>query len=189
MAASGVRVIRSILAVGTAITDTVTAGSLLLGAAGGPKLLPPKFFYIGKMLRVTGVARVTNVVTTPGTLTLDLRLNSTPIVVCNGGAMQMSTTQHTTLPMWFEFLVTCRAVGTGTSANLMGQGWALSQSLAISGADVTVHGGLTQPNSTPTVGTGFNSEISNTIDLFAKFSVATSTTSIQLEQFMIEDLN
>lgn len=181
------RTLVSSIADGPALTDSTTATSILLAA--NKKILPPNFFYTGKMLRVTGCARVSNVVTTPGTLTLDLRLNSTPIVVANGVAMQMSTTAHTTLPLWFQFLLTCRAVGSGTSANLMAQGIALSQCLAVSGADVTVHGGIIMPNATPAVGTGFDSTVANVLDCFAKFSVNTSTTSIQLHQWLVEDLN
>ena len=64
--------------------------------------------------------QISNVVTTPGTLTLDFRLGS--VVAFNGGAMQLSTTAHTTVPFIAEFLLTARAVGGGTSVTQLVSG-------------------------------------------------------------------
>lgn len=189
MAISGVRVIKSSFAAGPTLSDSISATSVL--SAGQKKLLPPKFFTVQKMLRVTGIAAVSNVVTIPGTLTLDLRLNSTPIVVCNGGAMQMSTTAHTSLPLWFQFLVTCQVEGSGTTAKLIGGGVAFSQVLtAGASADSAVTYGMrTQPNTAPAQGTGFDSTISNILDVFATFSVNTDPTNFTMSQYVVEELN
>jgi hypothetical protein len=189
MALSGIRVIKNSIVAGPTLSDSQSATSVL--SAAQKKLLPPGFFYVGKMLRVTGIAAVSNVVTTPGTLTLDLRLNSTPIVVTNGGAMQMSTTAHVSLPLWFQFLVTCQVVGSGTTAKLIGGGIAIGQMLtAGASADSAVtYGVRTQPNTAPAQGTGFDSTISNILDVFATFSVNTDPTDFTMSQYLVEELN
>lgn len=178
------------------ITAQVDGGALTNTSATPTSLLPPaakftlpaNYFYIGKMLRITACFRVSNVVTTPGTLTLDIRFGST--VVFNGGAMQMSTTAHTNLPLWWDVLLTCRAIGNSTNSNLMGQSKAHSQVLNISGADSTqTHSTLLAPNAAPAVGTGFDSTATQAVDLFGTFSVSTATTSITLHQFLLEALN
>jgi hypothetical protein len=179
----------SAITAGSALTNSTTPTSLLPTAA--LYQLPPNFLMIGSVLRITASYQVTNVVTTPGTLTLDVRFNSTPIVVFNGGAMQMSTTAHTNLPMWVQILLTCRSVGNGTAATLMGQGIATSQCLSLTAVadSTTTPATLLMPNTAPTVGTGFNSVTTNQVDHFATFSVTTATTSITLQQYLLESVN
>jgi hypothetical protein len=175
---------------GAALANTTTATSLLPGAA--KYVLPSGHFSnIGKAMRIRGMGRLSNIVTTPGTFTLDVRFNSTPIIVFNGGAMQMSTTAHTSLPIWFEILLTCRAIGSGTAANLMGQGWASSQSLSLTAvADSTTSPAtLLIPNTAPAVGTGFDSTVANVVDLFGAFSIANAGNSFTLHQYTLESLN
>jgi hypothetical protein len=80
---------------GPTLSNSVTATSILPPQA--KITLPNNYFNdVGREFRISGMAQVSNVVTTPGTLTLDIRFGAT--VVFNGGAMQMSTTAHTTLP-------------------------------------------------------------------------------------------
>ena len=81
---------------GAALSNSSSATSIL--PAQAKLTLPANYLdYIGRRLRVTAQGRVSNIVTTPGTLTLDLRLGAT--VVFNGAAMQL-TTAHTTC-RWF----------------------------------------------------------------------------------------
>lgn len=175
---------------GSALASSTTPTSILPATAKWG-LYGNYFDVPGRMIKVTAAGRVSNIVTTPGTLTLDLRMGPTSnIVVFNGGAMQMSTTAHTSVPWWLEILLTCRAVGSGTSANLMGQGWCASQALSISGADTTTsHPLLLIPNSAPAVGTGFDSTVAMIADLFATFSVSNAANAITCHQFLIEALN
>src|SRR5713101_3714285 len=86
-------------AVGPNLTGSLTATSLLNPQA---KLtLPAGFFtYIGQKLKILASGQLGNIVTTPGTLTIDVRFGS--VVVFNGAAMQLSSTAHTTLPFWLE---------------------------------------------------------------------------------------
>ena len=85
--------------------------------------------------------------------------------------------------------MTCRAVGSGTSANLIGQGFWLSEAALNVALPSTGPGpgGNTLPyNATPVVGTGFNSQSALTLDVFFTQTVATG--SMTVHQFMIEQL-
>lgn len=186
------------MSVQTWVETLITAqvdGNSLSNSLAGTSIIPPaakftipaNFFYIGKVLRIKGVCRLSNIVTTPGTLTLDIRFGGT--VVFNGAAMQLSSTAHTTLPLWYEMLLTCRAIGT--SANLMGQGVALSQCLSLTAVadSTTTPAHLLMPNTAPAVGTSFDSTVTQVVDHFATFSIANSGNLIQLHQYTLEALN
>jgi hypothetical protein len=167
---------------GTALANSTSATSILPAAA--KFTFPANYLdFVGRKLRVTAQGRLSNIVTTPGTLTLDLRLGAT--VVFNGGAMQMSTTAHTSVPWWWEVEVTVRAIGS--SASLMGQGMFFSQAASISGADPTTgHSFLMTPNTAPAVGNTFDSTAALALDLFAKFSVNDAANSITLHQYEVQ---
>lgn len=173
---------------GTALTASTTATSILHATAKLP--LPPNFFRIGKMIKISAMGRVSNIVTTPGTLTLDIRMGPTSnIVVANGGAMALNIVAKTNVPWWLEWVLTCRAVGNGTAANLMHQG--LWQSESVIGSPTPAAGGAgchMLPNAAPAVGTGFDSTVSMILDLFATWSL-NNANSILVHQFRVEDLN
>lgn len=167
---------------GSALANSTVATTILPSQA---KLtLPANYLdYIGRSFRVMAAGRVSNIVTTPGTLTLDLRLGAT--VVFNGAAMQFSTTAHTDVPWMWEVELTVRAIGA--SASLMGQGVFFSQAASISGADPTTgHSLLLTPNTAPVVGNTFDSTASLVLDMFAKFSVNDPGNSITLHQFKVQ---
>lgn len=166
---------------GSALSGSTTATSILPAAA---KLtLPANYLdYVGRVIRVKAAGRISNIVTTPGTLILDLRLGAT--VVFNGAAMQLSTTAHTTVPWVWEVMLTVRAIGT--SANFMGQSVFFSQAASVSGADPTTgHSLLLAPNSAPAVGSNFDSTAALVLDLFAKFSVSDAANLITLHQYEV----
>ena len=176
----------------TNLTASNTATSILPPAAAFT--LPANYFSIGKMIRISFTGRLGNIVTTPGTLTLDVRFGSlaTPIVVFNGGAMQLSSTAHTTLPFWADVLLTCRAIGATTSANMMGQGRVFGQAISFTvNADLATSntvGGTLFPNTTPAVGTGFDSTIANVVNVFGTFSL-NNANAILVHQYVLEALN
>ncbi len=167
---------------GAALANSSSATSLL--PAQAKWTVPANFLdYIGRRLRVTAQGRVSNLVTTPGTLTMDLRLGGT--VVFNGGAMQMSTTAHTTVPWWWDVELTVRAVGA--AASLMGQSRFMCQAVNVSGADPTTsHSFVMAPNTAPAVGTTFDSTAALVLDLFGKWSVGDTANSITLHQYEVQ---
>jgi len=174
----------------TALTSSTSATTILPPAAR--LTLPANYFYIGKKLRIKFHGRLSNLVTTPGTLTIDVRMGPTSnIVVFNGGAMQMSTTAHTNVPVVGEISLTCRAIGASTSANFMGQGIVTSQALSLTAVadSTTTPATLLMPNTAPAVGTGFDSTVAVVVDLFGTFSVNSASNSITIHQYSVEALN
>jgi len=168
---------------GAAVTGT-TATSLLPGAA--KFTLPANFCEVGRVFRVTAKGRVSNIVTTPGTLTLDVRFGS--VVVFNGGAMQLNAVAKTNVTWIFDAMLTVRAIGSGTAANLLGIGQWTSESVV--GSPVPGSGGsgtLLCPASAPAVGSGFDSTAAQVIDLFATFSLTGN--SITCHEYAFESLN
>jgi hypothetical protein len=170
----------------TPITNTITQGSVIPPAA---KLtLPANYFSVGKMLKITAQGRVSCVVTTPGTLLFQILFGATAVYNNAAAAMNLNVVQKTDVAWWLEILLTCRAIGT--AANLMGQGQWTSE--AVVGSPLPTAGGagsLFIPASTPAVGSNFDSTVSQIVDLQAKFSVATATTSITSHQYKVESLN
>lgn len=176
------------LAAGANLTASTTATSILPTAA--LFVLPAGFFdRPGKMLKLTATGQLGNIVTTPGTLTLSVKLGGT-VVAFNGGAMQLSSTAHTALPFWLEILLTCRSVGSGTAATLIGQGNMTAQALSLTAvADSTTSPAtLMLPNTTPAVGTGFDSTVGQSVDLQAAFSL-NNANAIQLQQYALIAMN
>jgi hypothetical protein len=170
---------------GAALSGTAAASVLPTGAKF---VLPANWCDIGRKLRVTASGRVSNIVTTPGTLTLDVRWNTTPIIVFNGGAMQLNAVAKTNVTWHAQIDLTVRAIGTGTSANLMGTGWWMSESVVGSAVPGTGgSGSLLMPASAPAAGTGFDSTVPNLMDLFGTFSLTGN--SLTLHQYSVEALN
>lgn len=163
---------------GTAVTGT-TAGSILPAAA--KFTIPANFFAIGRVLRVNAMGRISNIVTTPGTLTLDVRFGST--VIFNGGAFSLNTTAKTNVNWRFIGLLTCRAIGT--TGNMFGQADFTSESVVSSPAGVA--NDVMLPASAPAVGSNFDTTAAQLVDMFATFSLTGN--SIQLHQYTLESMN
>ena len=172
---------------GTALNAFTTAVSIL--PTGDVFTLPANFFTVGKMLRVTAAGSISNIVTGPGTITFEFKLGS--VIAFNTGAMQLSTTAHTTKPFKLDILLTCRSIGSGTSATLIGQAVMQSQCVAATAVadDTYTHALLLAPNTAPAVGTGFASTSALAADLYAGFSVSDSGNQVQLQQYSLESLN
>ena len=174
---------------GTALTNTVTATSIL--PAGSKFTLPSTYFdsVNGKTLRIRASGRISTVVTTPGTLTLDIRFGS--VVVFNGGAMTLNTVAQTNAGWILDADIVIRTVGASTTATVLGQG--SFRSHAVIGSAAPTAGGAGEHvlpyNTAPVAGTGFDSTAAQTIDMFATWSVANASNSIQVHQFSILALN
>ena len=151
-------------------------------------ILPTNYFYIGKVWRITMAGRISCVVTTPGTARFDVRMGpSGTIIVYDTGALNLNLIAKTTVPWFLQIMLTCRAVGSGTSTNFMGVGQFTSE--AVVGAPLNTAGGngtLNAPVGAPAVGTGFDNTAANAVDMF--FTQTVSTGSMTVHQYMIEDL-
>jgi len=162
---------------GTALTASTTPTSIL--PSQSILTLPSNFFYVGRQIRLRASGRVTTVVTTPGTLTLDIRFN-TSVIVANGGAIPLTTVAQTNDTWSLEWLLTCRTVGSGTAATLMHTG------VFLSSAGNPIVSML--PATAPAVGTGFDSTAAQTVNLFATWSL-NNADSILCHQYHLEATN
>jgi len=171
---------------GTAVTATAE-GSLL---PGGAKILLPSNYInaIGKRFQIRASGRISNIVTTPGTLTLRFKLGPTAtIAVAASQAIQLNAVAKTNVSWILEAFFTVRSVGSGTSATLFTNGTWTSESVV--GSPVPASGGpgaAIWTASAPAVGTGFDSSVANQVDLTAQFSLTGN--SIQCHTFALEDL-
>lgn len=152
--------------------------------------LPAGFFALGKMVRIRVKGGISNIVTTPGTITFQVMIGAA--IAFTSGAIQLNATAHTTLPFDLEIILTCRAEGDGTTANLMGQA-------KITGVMVTKTAGQTDdaqgdqtimaPATAPAVGAGFDSTIAKVLDFWAGFSISNAGNGVQVQQYSVEALN
>lgn len=175
---------------GPALASFTTAVSAIDSA--DRHTIGPDDWYLGKTMRVTAVGAIGNVVTAAPTFTFEFRLGPTSnIVAFTTGAIQMSTTAHTTVPFWLEIILTCRAIGSGTTGKLWGQGRAESRAfVAASGADVTTvgHPELLAPATTPAAGTGFDTNVANIADLFVACSTSNAANTVQVHHYNLVDM-
>jgi hypothetical protein len=172
----------------TALANSTTATSIIPPAARFT--LPNNFFYIGKVTRFRALGRISNIVTTPGTITFSLRFGAGPVIVATSAALQLNAVAKTDVAWNLDWITTCRSIGGSTSATLMHNG--LWTSEAVVGSALPAAGGngsLSLVPSAPAVGTGFDSTAAQVVDLFATFSIANAANSIQAHQFFFEDLN
>jgi hypothetical protein len=105
-------------AAGTLFNTYTTAKSVI--NATNLVQLPPNYLYVGKKLRVTVRGAVSNIVTTPGTITFQIMMGS--IVAWSSGAIQLNATAHTLLPFTLVVDLRCDTIGAGTAAKFMGLG-------------------------------------------------------------------
>jgi hypothetical protein len=172
---------------GAALNTSTTETSILPGQA--KLVLPANYLtYGGQALRIRAMGRISNIVTTPGTLTLRVKFGS--IAVASSPAFALNTTAKTNVTWILDWDLTLRSVGAGTSATFMHSGqW---QSESVIGSPAAGAGGASShiiPASAPAVGTGFDSTVSNIIDLTAQWSVSNAANSIQLHSYKLESLN
>jgi hypothetical protein len=168
---------------GTALTNTTTATSLLPTQAKYT-LAPNWDFNVGSKLKIVAGGRMSTVVTTPGTLTFEVRFGTT-VVVFSGGAMALNVVAKTNVTWELNAELTVRAIATGVNSTIYGRGKFMSE--AVIGSPVPGTGGsglLLLPATSPGVGSSFdNSLTTNTVDLYATWSVANASNSIRCDDF------
>lgn len=171
---------------GAAYGASVTPTSII--AASDVLTLPASFFVPKKKLRIRIGGRISNIVTTPGTLILDVRLGA--VIAFTGPAMGLNIVAKTNVSWLAEIELTCRAIGSGTSANLMGMGRFTSESVV--GSPLPAAGGagtLLLPVSAPAVGTGFDSTAAQALNVFATWSVNDAGNTLQVHTYEVVAMN
>lgn len=166
---------------GPALANTTTPTSILHSSV----VLPFSALWMdrdGKRFTLRGRGRVSSIATTPGTLTLDLKLGA--IVIASSGALSLNTVAKTNTPWWLDWDLTLRSRGNGTLGSFMHQGrW---ESHSVIGSPAPTAGGagthVIPYNAAPAVGNGFDSTATALLDLIATWSIANAGNSIQVHQ-------
>lgn len=177
------------------LVNGLTDGPTLTAAAAASCIptpakitFPNNWFYVGRSLRITMSGRISSVITTPGTARFDVRLGA--VVAFDSLAILLdSVAAHTNVGWKLDLLLTCRSIGSGTAATLIGQGtWACEDILGVPAtAPKGVLSAILPWNSAPAVGTGFDSTAANTLDIFFTQTVATG--SFTVHQYLVEAVN
>lgn len=148
--------------------------------------LPNTFFQVGKKIRINANGRISCVVTTPGTARFDVTLGAA--VVFDSLALNLNAVAKASVPWQLAIDLTCRAEGSGTASNLMGNGLFTSEAVVGSPLpSVGSNGVLNLPVGAPAVGAGFDSTLANALNLFFTQTVATG--SFTLHQYEVIALN
>ena len=189
-------VLTSLKAPGTLYNTYTTAKSMLTsataleGASSALITLPPNFFYRGKGLHIFGTAGISNRVTGPDTFTAQIMVGA--VIAFTTGAINLTTTAHTTIPAKFDFYLTCQKEGNGTLGQLMGQSVWQGQMIAQAASLADNAGGTGNamaPNTAAALGTGFDCTVANTLDFFVAQSFSGAGNGFQMIQYFVEELN
>lgn len=159
-------------------------------AAAAKFTLPANFWSQGKSVNVRMTGAMSNIVTTPGTITFQFMLGA--VIAWTSGAVNLSTTAHTTLPFWLDLELTCQVDGAGTQAKLIGQGIITSQTVSNTSTTESVANTLPTlllPNTNPALGTGFDATAAQKVDIFAGFSISNAGNGIRVDQYRLRALN
>ena len=176
------------------IVSSYTDGPTLTAAATASCIptycvttIPAGYWQIGRIWRVTASGRISCVVTTPGTARWDLRMAA--ITVWDSLAIPLNIVAKVNVPWCLDLLLTCRSVGSGTIATLIGQGYWMSEAslnVPVPTVGPGIGGNSLPFNTAPVAGTGFDSTIPNAFDF--RWTQTAATGSITVHQFMIEQL-
>jgi hypothetical protein len=165
---------------GTALANSTTQTSLLPATAKGA-YVEAGSLEVGSVIAFMFSGRISNIVTTPGTLALALRLGSVDVFA--SGAMALNVVAKTDVHWMLEGELVVRAIGLSTSTTLFPKGCRWTSHSVIGAAAPTAGGAeshLLPFNAAPAVGSGFDFSASQLIDLMATWSVANAGNSIQL---------
>ena len=137
---------------------------------------------------MTAIVGLSNIVTTPGTVTFQIMMGS--IVVWTSGAIQMTTTANTLARVKIVVDMRLDTIGPTTAA-------AFSATGTISGLNLTIGSGA-NPTVTDTVvvapatgvadGTGFDSTIADQLDFWVGFSISNAGNGVQVLDYTVEQL-
>ena len=148
--------------------------------------LPAGFFdVIGKAIRIKAIGQITTTSVAPGTLTWSVAFGTvaSPIYVFTSQAVTM-TTVASNLTYDLELNMICRSVATtnATGAFMLTGGRLLTAAASTNIVQLL-------PASSPTTGTGFDSTITNVVDLQVAWSLAAAQNTTITQYYSLESLN
>ncbi len=176
---------------GPQILNSVTQASIL--PAPAQYTLPANNGkFIGQQYLITATGKVSCVVTTPGTLLFQVLFGATAVYNNAAAAMNLNVVAKTDVSWWLEILMTIRSMSCSAGvaqATIMAQGTWTSEAVVGSPLPtVGSSGTLLVPPSAAAVSPVYDPSAAQKVDLQAKFSVATATTALTLQQYKLEAL-
>lgn len=181
-----VELLDSIIADGTQISNT-TAETIVC-----PDFSIPAFYqYPGRTLRIWAFGVNSNVVTTPGTLTMRVRWGGAAGTVLLASAAQgLDTTAHTNALWALQAYLVCRTVGA-TGTFMSGGVLHVFNLLSSTAANLlpALLGSAGAPGASGNAAVTVDTTIAKLLSVTGQFSVATNPTNLTCQQRIIEALN
>ena len=150
----------------------------------------PNYWQTGMRMRVRAAMAISNIVTTPGTITFQIMFGS--IVVWSSGAIQLNATAHTLLPALLEVELVCQRANTGAAgvvAKFMGVGRLTGVMFTKTAAQTdgaNTETSIVVPVTAPALGTAFDGTISQNLDFWAGFSISNGANEIQMADYSVD---
>jgi hypothetical protein len=140
--------------------------------------LPVNYFAVGTALKIKVRGGLSNIVTTPGTITFQVMIGS--VVAWTSGALTINGTARTLLPFTLDLDLYVRTIGATTTATLLGMGTFSGVHLTNTDATINV------PVTAPAAGTGFDSTAAANLDFWAGISVSNAGNGIQVQHYSVD---
>lgn len=153
--------------------------------------IPAYFMQPGRTLYIDASGVASNVVTTPGTLTMRLRWGGVAGTVLAATAAQgLDTTAHTNAAWRLEAWVTCRSAGASGTFLTYGT-FELFSLLSSSAANLlpALMGSAGAPGASANAAVTVDTTTAKLLSLTAQFSVATNPTNLTCQQRIIQLVN
>lgn len=166
-------------AAGPSLTAAAAASMLIASSpvAGQNRYtIPAGLLQVGSRLRFTASGIISSVVTTPGSVTYDVRFGV--IVMFSSGSMPLNIVAQTNVNWELEINMTIRSIGATNAATLWAAGKWLSGASINTAAPATgpgPGGQLLPYGSAQAISTGFDSTVANVFDSFFTQTVATGS--------------
>jgi hypothetical protein len=144
-------------------------------------VLPANYMLAGKYLRATMKGIISNIVTTPGTLTLRARwAGLTGTVLVASAALAQNVVAQTNDQIEIDFLIACR-VGLSTNSSMFTSGKVFQGNAASGMAPFLM------PASGNAVVTGLDTTIAQALSFTAQFSLTGN--SLTINEYSLEDMS
>lgn len=176
--------------------DAITADGTQISNTTSETIVCPDFsipaYYMvpGRTLEVIAGGVMSNVITTPGTLTLRIRWGGVAgTLLCATAALALDTTARTNSQFRLMAELTCRSAGaTGT---FLSQGFVLNNTLSSTAANLlpALMGSAGAPLASANAAVTVDTTTAKLLSVTAQFSVSTSPTNLTCQYRSIKVIN
>jgi hypothetical protein len=152
--------------------------------------MPRNWMQVGRQLELVVTGAVSSLVTTPGLMNFQLKIGG--VAAFDTGNIQLNATAHVTLPFMLYALLTCRSIGAGAAATLIGLSDVTGRMFTLTAGQVDDAQGMQSvlaPAIAPAVGTGFDSTIANLVDFWVGFTISNAANGVQIHQYSLTAVN